>query len=209
MKGSLVMNLTRSIAKTIGVLIVCGFFAGTAHAQDATCADLLAQADQFYERGGFDEAIARTDQCLALTSVSETERRTAYRLKGLSYIGKGLEVDARESIRRLLELVPNYEPDPVMDPPNFVDMITEMRDEMTAEESEPQEVETADSTPPPVVSTPTTGTSRRKKGGRKWLLGGLGVAAAGGLVAILASGGGGDGGGGGNTSIADPPPLPQ
>ena len=207
------MSIMRS--STLAILVfLLGMAPQYAAAQQKTCATLLEEAEAFYVRGGFDEAIATVDQCLVLDAVSESERRNGYRLKGLSYIGKGLEVDARESVKRLLELVPSYEPDPVMDPPNFVQMVTEMRAEIEAdaavqapaptpevEVSPVQEEAVTEDTPPVVTTTPSR---RKKKSGKKWLIGGLGVAAAGGLAYVLLSGSGSDAG----QSIADPPALP-
>ena len=100
------------------------------------CAEELAEANEAYARGRFDQTIALLDRCLNKDGIPENERLTAYRLKGLSYIGKGLEGDARASVRLLLSLVPDYEPDPILDPPDFVSMVDEMKEEMKG--SQPQ-----------------------------------------------------------------------
>ena len=173
-------------------------------AQTQSCQEELAEANNQYARGQFDQTITLLDQCLEKTGISEQERRTAYRLKGLSFIGKGLEVDAQESIRRLLQVVPNYEPDPVEDPPDFVKMVNEIKDEVnrTIVDAQPQNDTT------PTATTPTTTVSEpqqsRRRGGGRWVIAGLGVAAAGTVACILLCG---DGGGGGDI-ISEPPPLP-
>ncbi|MDZ4698169.1 MAG: hypothetical protein SH809_00570 [Rhodothermales bacterium] len=194
-------------------LLAC---ATTASAQAVRCSDLLVEANQLYSRGAFDPTIALIDQCIALPDVTDGERRTAYRLKGLCFIGKGLEVDARESVRRLLNLVPDYEPDIAMDPPNFVAMIQEVRAEINTELAPSAEPQTQ---PPAVVQAPpqqpasqpatrpVVSNPRRKKSSTgKYVLAGLGAGAVGGLAFLLLKGGGDSDGG---DAIANPPALPQ
>ena len=98
--------------------------------QGNNCREELDEANALYTVGRFDETIVLIDQCLEKTGIPDADQRFAYRLKGLSYIGKGLEGDARASIRLLLTLVPNYEPDPIQDPPDFVSLVQELKDEM-------------------------------------------------------------------------------
>lgn len=202
----------------LGLVVLLFLMPGVAFAQAQQCQAELETADESYSMGRFDQTIELLDQCLEKEGLSETERRLAYRLKGLSYIGKGLQVDAREAVRRLLELVPSYEPDPIQDPPTFVELIDEMRQEVAppppAEpvEEEPavteaRSAEPAEVVPPAATPAVLQPTKRKKKKTGRWILGGLGVAAAGGLVAVLVSGGGS--GGSSGTPIGEPPPLPQ
>ena len=215
-----------SLLRPANLLRVCFLLAipvlvpETALGQDQDCTNFLGEADAMYAQGDFDGTISLINRCIDDETISESNRRIAYRLIGLSYIGKGVEGDAKEAVRQLLTLVPNYEPDPVMDPPNFVSMVAEVRQEIGVQApAEPQQEAPAPAqTPPPaqVESTPafypgqytpqqpvsTTSTRRKKGNGRKILLGGLGAAAAGGLVYLLVSGpSGGD-------AIAAPPGLP-
>jgi|GEM_PF-1254415 len=99
-------------------------------AQVSNCDQEMKEATDLYALGRFDETITLIDQCLDKQGVADEQRRAAYRLKGLSYIGKGLEGDAKASVRRLLALVPDYQPDPVLDPPDFVSMVDEVKSEM-------------------------------------------------------------------------------
>ncbi|MEZ4701019.1 MAG: hypothetical protein R2834_11855 [Rhodothermales bacterium] len=113
-------------------LTVCSALpASRAYAQAANCTDALQRAQEEYALGRFDETIVHVDQCLALPDVPESTRRLAYRLKGLSYIGKGLESDAREAVQRLLEVSPNFEVDPALDPPAFVQLLEDVRAELS------------------------------------------------------------------------------
>ncbi len=96
-------------------------------AQATSCSEQLNLAEQAYLQGKFDDTISFADQCLNNQAITRPERQLAFRLKGLSYIGKGLETDARDSVRELLEFAPSYAVDPVQDPPTFVQLIEEMR----------------------------------------------------------------------------------
>ena len=111
-------------------------------AQSSTnCDQEMTEANELYARGRFDEAINTIEQCLGKQGLPEEQRRAAYRIIGLSYIGKGLAGDAKESVRRLLALAPNYEPDPVLDPPDFVTLVEETRAEMQGTTSEAPEAQ--------------------------------------------------------------------
>jgi hypothetical protein len=90
------------------------------------CDTALTEADERYRAGYFDDVIERLSDCLDQNAFSPEERRRAYRLLGLSYIGKDRELDAREAVRSLLEVAPDYQPDPALDPPPFVQLVEEM-----------------------------------------------------------------------------------
>ena len=107
------------------LLALLAALAGPAAAQ--TCASALDRAEASYQSGEFDAAIERLTTCLDQGALSPEERRQAYRLVGLSYIGKDREADARDAVVRLLEVAPNYQPDPALDPPPFVRLVEEMR----------------------------------------------------------------------------------
>ena len=116
------------ICLLVVITIVYSPFAAAQGTSD--CQAELADARAQYARGQFDSTISLMEQCISKPGLSEENRRAAYRLIGLSYIGKGLEVDARASVRRLLSIVPSYQPDPVLDPPDFVNLVNEVKEEM-------------------------------------------------------------------------------
>ncbi|MEM1116766.1 MAG: outer membrane beta-barrel protein [Bacteroidota bacterium] len=91
------------------------------------CTNALDRAERSYQAGDFDATIERLTACLDAGRFSAEERRQAHRLVGLSYIGKDREADAREAVAALLEVAPNYEPDPALDPPPFVRLVSEVR----------------------------------------------------------------------------------
>ena len=96
-------------------------------AAQSSCRTALADSEETYRQGEFDRTIDRLTGCLDANAFSPEERRQAYRLVGLSYIGKDREADARAAVRALLEVSPNYQPDPAIDPPPFVRMVAEER----------------------------------------------------------------------------------
>ncbi len=108
-------------------------FNQSAYGQTTACQTELEQAEQAYTLGNFDETIRLVDLCLTKNNIQEAERQFAFRLKGLSYIGKGLEADARAAIHRLLELVPSFQADPIQDPPSFVSLIEEVKQEINTD----------------------------------------------------------------------------
>lgn len=180
-----------------------------AKAQEVNCDEALTTADRSYTIGQFDNAITLLRRCLEEDAFDEAQRKEALRILGLSYVAKDRADEAREAMQRLLELVPDFQPDPVLDPPTFVKMIEEVRSEMEAAEAA-QETEAEPSIvvrdqprddPPPVVTRPQ---QTQKSGIGRWLLVG-GVVVAGGVAAAVLLGGssGGDGG-----TIAPPPALP-
>jgi tetratricopeptide (TPR) repeat protein len=162
----------------------------THRAAAADCDAILAEAEEAYTRGRFDRAITLIEGCLDRRDLDRATRSRAYRLIGLTYIAKDYADKAREAVRSLLKIVPDYQPDPDQDPPPYVRLVEEVRRETGA--------------PPPPVP------AEKKKGGgwiKKALLGtGALVAAA--IVYVVSTGGGGD-----ETSdcpeLPDPPGAPQ
>ncbi len=103
--------------------------APAAAAQEAACRTAFDDAEATYRNGDFDETIERLQTCLNREAFSTQDQGRAHRLIGLSYIGKAQEQDARAAVRALLDLAPGYQPDPILDPPPFVALVDEMREE--------------------------------------------------------------------------------
>lgn len=115
-------------ALSIRMLSACAvllLFAAPADAQQ--CGTALANAERQYNNGDFDTVIQRLSNCLDQNAFTIDQRREAYRLIGLSYIGKDREAEARQAVRSLLEVAPNYQPNPEVDPPPFSRMVNEER----------------------------------------------------------------------------------
>jgi tetratricopeptide (TPR) repeat protein len=144
--------------------------------QDVTdCPEKINEAEQLYTIGRFDEAINILTRCIEGGTLRDEDKMRAYRLLGLSYIAKDFLEDARSAIRKLLEMVPHYMPDPIQDPPPFTRLVEEVKEQREEELDE----ELRDLIPPPSPD-------RRRT---MWMIVGGGALAVGGLVAILVSGG--------------------
>lgn len=161
-----------------------------AHLQaQISCETELTEAQQKYDNGRFDEAIEMVQRCLEQSGLSEATQLRAYRLMALAYQGKDYVSQAREAIRQLLKLVPNYMPDPVQDTPSYIELVNQVRAENM-----------------PVTTVPTAPITEKKKGGgKKWLfIGGGAVGAA--VIAAVLLGGGNEGNG--PEPPLDPLPIP-
>ncbi len=169
----------------------------------SVCTKNLADAEQSYNTGRFDDAIGLITECLGKKGISEAEKMKAYRLLGLSYIAKDYLEDAKTAVRKLLDMVPNYKSDPVQDPPPFTKMVEEVKEQQKPKQpavKEPEKKQTDE-------LTKLTKTEQKKGSNKKWYFIGGGVLAAGAIVAIVASSGG-ENGTTTPSALPGPPTLP-
>ncbi|MBD3275649.1 MAG: hypothetical protein GF372_10075 [Candidatus Marinimicrobia bacterium] len=164
-------------------------------AQD-DCTEQLNQAEQFYNTGRFDDAEQIIENCLENGTMDREQKLRAYRLLGLTYIAKDLEAEARDTVSKLLEMVPNYQTDPVQDPPPFRNLVDEVKkDQDTQEQAETEEQQTVTEQPQQGDELENLVEQRedRKKQKRKWyyIAGGAVVGAA--VITAVVLGGGSDG----------------
>jgi len=193
------------ISMLILTLIFNPFCALLAQTQDK-CEKELAEAEQKYYAGRFDEAIEQARRCLSNSDLSDAEQLRAYKLMSLAFIAKDYLEQARSAVQKLLELVPTYEPDPDQDPPPFTNMVKEMKETMEQQRQKEEQAKQPITPPEPAEQAPPA-----KKGGSKTLLL-IGGGVVAGLVAVLVAGGGGGGDGGGTPTpqiLPDPPPPPR
>jgi tetratricopeptide (TPR) repeat protein len=184
---TLMNQIKRAIHITLVWLLVACFI-GSPMAQTADCQDELARAEDDYKKGRFEEAIVLLESCLEKPDLPQSERRKAYRLLGLTYLAQDYRDQAKQAVRQLLLLVPDYTSDPDQDPPPFSRMVEEMRWEMY-----------------PASTTPVSEPAEEKSSKKKWYLIALGVLVAGAVIALLASSGDSDTA---PQTIENPPPLP-
>jgi len=178
------------------------------------CDELLINAEEQYRIGSFPEAIATLNECLAEPDIPKKQKTAAHRLRALAFMSQNLESEAKNSVRKLLELVPDYSPDPSLDKPTFIKLVEEVKQEQLSLEAVKEE-ETPKVEPRPQKEQEPEDLSKiipDKKGGggaKKWLfIGGAGLL-AGGVLAIVAGGGGDGDNGGGGPPIGIPPVLPD
>lgn len=185
---------------SVGSLLL--LVASTVQAQTDDCTQELQDAETAWLSGGFEQAAELLQGC-AERDIPPDQREEVYRLMGITYLADNLEEQARGVIRQLLELVPNYEPNPVQDPAVFASMVAQLKAEMEAETvaepvEEPVEQVTEETQTPPEPRQ----VEPARRGLGKWLIIG-GVAVAGGTAAALLLGGGG-----GESELPIPPALP-
>jgi len=183
----------------MGLLFAMLLAPDLAPAQD-DCQAKLQKAEEEFTNARFDEAIALLTGCLEKNAfASPADKQRAYRLLGLSYLGKDYIEQAKSAINKLLDLMPLYKPDPEQDPPAYIQIFEKVKSER-----EQREAGTSGKKEPTKEVKPKKGSSA------KWLLigGGVVVAGVGAAVAL--------GGGGGTsappvvppTPLPTPPPLP-
>ena len=143
------MNKSIGIFKPVLVFFLCTsllilplFDSGSLlSAQDIDIEKTLTDAEQKYTEGRFDETIALLTVCIDSPNVTREQKQRAYRLMGLTYIAKDYLTEAKISIENLLKLVPNYQPDPIFDPPPFINLVKEVQDETVAKQVTTKEEE--------------------------------------------------------------------
>jgi len=92
------------------------------------CEEQLSRAEEEYQSGKWTEAIDLINQCLQKPTVSESEKGKAFRLLGLIYIAIQLEREAKNAIKNLLLMAPDYKINLDHDPPQFQKLIQEISD---------------------------------------------------------------------------------
>lgn len=127
----------------------------------------LVEAERKYYKGLFDEAADLINSCLNLGGLTVPQQARAYRLFGLIYVSKNELPKAKDYVRKLLEVAPDYEPDPEEEPREFLELVKAVRSEK------------------PIAPVPST----KKGGSKKWLwLGGGGAVAAGAIAFFISRG---------------------
>ncbi len=163
-------------------------------AQDQ-CAKEIEDARQKYFAGQFDQAIVLLDNCIKEGVLADSVMARALRYLTEAYMAKNYIKQAMESIKKLLDLVPNYEPDPVEHTPAYINIVTEAKEELEAARVEEEKEE-------PIQPVPTV----KKGGGKKWLYYVGGAIVGGGAIFLATQGKKGSGNGGTTTTTGFPNP---
>jgi len=167
------------------LLLFDTFFLSPAQAQ-GQCEKELAEAEAKYEIGLLDEAIEMALHCLENSALTDAERQRSYWLLGKVYYAKQLLNDAKEYLRKLLEMIPNWRPDPENDSPAFQALAEEVIKEVGAEkQKQPQQAAPAEQELVMPVDTSTRVRPFKKSGSKKWLWIGGGAVAAGTTAAFI------------------------
>jgi tetratricopeptide (TPR) repeat protein len=163
------------------------------------CEKELAAAESHYQFGRFEEAIASVNRCLSKGEIGTVERERCYLLLGKIHHAQSLLDSAKTYLRKLLELLPSWRPDPENDSPSFqqlaAEVIREFEVARQAREQEamaalPQEIK-------PKVQPPSGGK-------KKWLWIGGGTIAAGTAAFLISRGSDNP-----PVRLPDPPEVPR
>ncbi len=175
------------VALLFGAFLLISPRPAAAQDPDDACASAYAEAEEHYFAAEFDAAIQLLRTCLDTADLDVPARVRIYRLLSFAHIAQGNDQQARLTIQSLLDVQPDYTPDPSRDRPDYVELVREIKAERPAPSSEG---------------------SRRWV---RWTLGSAGAIAAGVLTAVLVGGNGnGDGDDDGLSDLPDqPPPPPQ
>ncbi|WP_263809812.1 MULTISPECIES: hypothetical protein [Salinibacter] len=171
----------------LGWLIVGGaLLVGSASAVQAqkptSCDTRFAQAQKAYYAAEFEVAVARLRPCAQEPTLPDSVRARMYRLLSFVRLGQNDEAAARRAVESLLDLRPDFMPDPSEDRPDFVALVEQAKTQRRAR-AEAKEDEN-----------------------RRWLRWTLGAAAAAlGTAAVLLLGGSDSGDG----AELPRPPSPQ
>jgi len=144
-------------------------------AQDK-CDNALEEASQKIRRGQFDDVIQLLLRCQPELA-DLNDKLEGLRLLGRAYAGLNYYERAKKTIYQLLELAPDWEPDPLRNPQLFLQIVDRVKQQKLEEEEKTrQEAQKGES----------------KGGKKKWffILGGGAAAAV--LTVALVSGGGGE-----------------
>jgi Outer membrane protein beta-barrel domain len=90
------------------------------------CATKLKQAQQTYEQGRISEIPALLNDCLVV-GFDKTEKIEAYKLLVLTYIYSNELESAQKYMKKFLKVYPDYQLNPLIDPPEFINLYNSFR----------------------------------------------------------------------------------
>jgi tetratricopeptide (TPR) repeat protein len=146
-------------------------FTVSAQVQDQVkCEEEINKAQKEYYDGRFDEAIDLIKICLKKDGLTENERGKAYKILAQALLAKGFTSQAKQVIKKILEITPQYSPTIEQEPPQFVELVSEVKNE-----AQIQKIKNKKS---------------KKNNGKKWLWIGAGGVVIASIAAILINSGG-------------------
>lgn len=163
------------------------------------CEKELAEAEAQYQLGRLEEAIASVNRCLNKSEIGTAERERCYLLLGKANHANSLLDSAKTYLRKLLELIPSWRPDPENESPSFQQLAAEViREFEVARQAREQEAK-------PALPQETKPESKPPSGGnKKWLWVGGGALAAGTAVFLISRGNDNP-----PARLPDPPAVPR
>lgn len=111
----------------LSILVILALLPVPAAAQRTCDPSVLDEASNAYDFGLFTRSFAILQPCLENGFQTRAHRAGAYRLIALSYVAMDSLSQAREWVRRLLDVDARYRPDPLTEPPIFVDYVRDLK----------------------------------------------------------------------------------
>jgi hypothetical protein len=102
-------------------------------AAEARCDPEVDEAAGAYRNGEHGRAIGLLRECLARPTLESQAAVRAHRLLALVHLERGEFAEARAAVLGLLRTVPEYEADPVLDLPAYVDLVGIVRRQVEAD----------------------------------------------------------------------------
>ena len=131
---------TVSVLTWTSILCQALLITTTSPAQAVDCKSELTGAEASYTQGQFSDALTLIMRCLETGDLSFADERQAYRLTGLVYIALDQPDSARVAVEHLLEVAPDYVANPAEDPPPFIQLVEQVRQEIAQQRPPPTEV---------------------------------------------------------------------
>lgn len=119
------------------IIIMIVTFTAPVFSQDSS-QQLLRDGIKLYEEGKIDQAIAKLSSCVEKGDLTKELLTEAYKYLAQAYMAKDLRDQAKESVEKLLKIMPNYKPDPLNDRPQYIELVEKVREEQ-AVKPEPTE----------------------------------------------------------------------
>ncbi|MFY0672882.1 MAG: outer membrane beta-barrel protein [Bacteroidia bacterium] len=108
------------------VLTTAGIYANV-HAQSDPCIVKMKDAAQQYEEGWYDESIGTIKQVLRTCELEKGDKLNAYKILIINYLAIDNLEGANSGAASIMKLSPNYEPDKLRDPFEYVKLFDNYR----------------------------------------------------------------------------------
>ena len=120
-------------SKVILVIIFLFMPIAAIHAQQSDCSKVLDQAQNLYYEGKFDESMNLIQSCLASEKLTKEESRQAYKIMSQVELARGNQEKAKDNIRLLLQVDPDYQPTIEQETPTYVQLVESVKSEIVVD----------------------------------------------------------------------------
>ena len=123
--------LSRPSTGRYALLLLCLLLTPRAWGQQSPgCTEALRNAESTYQESNYEDTIRLLAPCLSAEGLERTRVVAIHRLLSMAHMNSGDAHGARLAILDLLNRVPDYEPDPVQDPPSYTVLVMIIRDQL-------------------------------------------------------------------------------